>query len=108
MYKRQGYTVRKKEQGAFKSAADGVVIYAQNWKKLLWDAAKTTAIVLVLLAVIVLVAFLLFGLVFRLLGWNGLVAFLLACFVAWAITTAFIDSSMIDVYKRQAERSGRL
>lgn len=90
-----GYTFLKKEQGAFKSAADGVVIYAQNWKKLLKDAAKTTAIVLVMLAVIVLVAFLLFGLVFRLLGWNGLVAFLLACFVAWAIKTAFIDSYMM-------------
>lgn len=36
-----GYTFYKKEQGAFKSAADGVAIYAQNWKALLGKAAKT-------------------------------------------------------------------
>jgi hypothetical protein len=87
-----GYTFLKKEQGAFKSAADGVVIYAQNWKKLLKDAAKTTAMVVVLIVVITLAAFLLFGLVFRMFGWNELVGFLLALFVAVAVKTAFIDS----------------
>lgn len=29
-----GYTFYKKDQNAYKSAADGVVIYAQNWKHL--------------------------------------------------------------------------
>jgi len=90
-----GYTFYKKDEGAFRSAADGVVIYAQNWKRLLKDAAKTTAIVLVLLAVFTLIAFLIFALVFRALQWNGLVAFVLACFVAWAIKAAFIDSYMM-------------
>ena len=90
-----GYTFLKKEQGAFKSAADGVVIYAQNWKKLLKDAAKTTAAVVGLVIVVTLVSFLVFGLIFRLLGWNGFVAFLIACFLAWKIKTAFIDSYMM-------------
>lgn len=87
-----GYTFYQKEQGAFKSAADGVVVYAQNWKVLLKNAAKTTGIVLALLAAALLVVFLLLGGLFRLLGWNGLVAFLLSIFIVWAIKYAFIDS----------------
>jgi hypothetical protein len=98
-----GYTFLKKDQGAFKSATDGVVIYAQNWKKLLKDAAKTTAIVVILLIVITLVSFLLFALVVRLIPWKdpiiqriaGFVAFLVACCVAAAIKVAFIDSYML-------------
>lgn len=35
-----GYTFYQKEQNAFKSAGDGVVIYAQNGKRLLQDAAN--------------------------------------------------------------------
>jgi hypothetical protein len=97
-----GYTFLKKDQGAYKSAADGVVIYAQNWKKLLKDAAKTTATVVILLVIITLVSFLLFFLVAKLL-FNGsdfkpvadFVAFLLACCVALAIKAAFIDSYML-------------
>jgi hypothetical protein len=98
-----GYTFLKKDQGAFKSATDGVVIYAQNWKKLLKDAAKTTATVVILLIIITLVSFLLFALVVRLIPWKdpviqriaGFVAFLLACCVALAIKAAFIDSYML-------------
>jgi len=97
-----GYTFLKKEQGAFKSAADGVVIYWQNWKKLLKDAAKTTLMVVIFVVVITLVLFLLFGGVFRLLGLDGtagkIVGFaglLLALFIAWAVKKAFIDSYIL-------------
>ena len=90
-----GYTFYMKDQGAFKSAADGVAIYFQNWKKLLKDAAKTTATVVALTAIAVLASFLVFGLLFRLLGWNLLVAFLVACFAAWAVKFSFIDSYMM-------------
>jgi hypothetical protein len=99
-----GYTFYKKEQSAFKSAADGVVIYAQNWKTLLKDAAKTTGIVVALVVGITLVLFLVFGLIIRLIGLSGeniigqvigFVAFLLACFIAWAVTKAFIDSYIL-------------
>jgi hypothetical protein len=96
-----GYTFLKKDQGAFKSAADGVVIYAQNWKKLLKDAAKTTAMVVLLVIVSTIVTFILFMSLFRLFGWDGwrlIVAFLISCFVSWVIKSAFIDSyTMIRV-----------
>jgi len=97
-----GYTFYKKDQGAFKSATDGVVIYAQNWKKLLKDAAKTTAVVVILLIVIAVVAFLLLSLVVKLFNFDGTVAkivgfiaFLFACCLAGAVKTAFIDSYML-------------
>ena len=97
-----GYTFLKKNQGAFKSAADGVVIYAENWKKLLKDAAKTTAIVVGLVIVVALVSLLVFGLIFRLIGFEGIIAnvagfltFLFACFIAWVVKKAFIDSYMM-------------
>ena len=87
-----GYTFLKKEQGAFHSAADGVVIYAQNWKLLLKSAAKTMLKVVLLMAAVTVAVFIPVGLIFRLLSWNPLVAFLLSCFVAWVIKFAFIDS----------------
>jgi len=99
-----GYTFYKKNQGAFKSAADGVVIYAQNWKKLLKDAAKTTAIVVILILIVTLVSFAIFGVLARVIFNNaediaktiaGLVAFLLAFFVAVVIKNAFIDSYIL-------------
>ena len=102
-----GYTFYKKDQGAFKSAADGVVIYAQNWKKLLKDAAATTLIVLVLMIIIFLVACGFFGGAYWLLT-NvfydmsetamkviGAVAFLLALIVVAVVKSAFIDSYML-------------
>jgi len=90
-----GYTFLKKEQGAFKSAADGVVIYAQNWKKLLKDAAKTTVLVIILLVVSTIVSFALIGALFAALKWNGIAAFIISALVAWAIKSAFIDSFMM-------------
>jgi hypothetical protein len=91
-----GYTFLNKKESAFKCAADGVMIYWQNWKTLLKDAAKTTVTVVVLIVAVTIVAFLVFGLVFvRLLHWNGFVTFLIAVLVAWAVKKAFIDSYMM-------------
>lgn len=87
-----GYTFYKKEQGAFQSAADGVVIYAQNWKLLLGSAAKTMAKVYLLMFLVLLLTFIPVGLLFKVLGWNPFIAFLLACFIVWVIKFAFIDS----------------
>ena len=87
-----GYTFYKKDQNAFKSAADGVVIYAQNWKKLLKDAAVTTVVVISSMIGITLAIFLVFGFLFNMLHWSTLVAFILASFVALAVKFAFIDS----------------
>lgn len=87
-----GYTFYKKEQGAFRSAADGVVIYAQNWKLLLGNAAKTMVKVILLSVLVLLVTFIPVGLIFKLLGWSPLIAFLLACLIVWVLKFAFIDS----------------
>jgi hypothetical protein len=90
-----GYTFYKKEQGAFKSAADGVAIYAQNWKALLGSAAKTMVMVILGLAGITLTLFLVLGLLFRLFAWPGWVAFVLALLIALTIKFAFIDSFIL-------------
>lgn len=87
-----GYTFYHPEQNAYKSAADGVVIYAQNWKTLLKDAAKTTLVVILSVVIVTLVAFVIFGGLFRLLGWSGFVAFIVSLLLAWTVKYAFIDS----------------
>ncbi len=90
-----GYTFYKNDQNAYKSACDGVVIYAQNWKTLLKNAAMTALTVIVSLLLVTLVAFAIFGGAFRLLGWSGFVAFVLALMLAWTVKYAFIDSWMM-------------
>jgi hypothetical protein len=90
-----GYTFHKKEQGAFKSAADGVVIYAQNWKILLGSAAKTMAMVILGLAGITLALFLALGILFRIFAWPGWVAFVIALLIALAVKFAFMDSYIL-------------
>ena len=87
-----GYTFYHPEQNAYKSAADGVVIYAQNWKTLLKDAAKTTLVVILSVVIVTLVVFVIFGGLFRLLGWSGFVAFVVSLLLAWTVKYAFIDS----------------
>jgi len=87
-----GYTFYRNDQNPYKSAADGVVIYAQNWKTLLKDAAKTTFVVIFSVVVVTLVAFVIFGGLFRLLGWSVFVAFILSLLLAWTVKYAFIDS----------------
>lgn len=90
-----GYTFYKSEQGAFKSACDGVVIYAQNIKHLLKNAAKTMLKVILLMIVLVIAVFVPVGLLFKLLEWSALLAFLLACFIAWVVKFAFLDSYIL-------------
>lgn len=87
-----GYTFYKSEQGAFESAADGVVIYAQNWKELLKSAGITMAKVIAFLVVLVIIAFVPVGLLFKILHWSSFAAFLTACLIVWVIKFAFIDS----------------
>lgn len=90
-----GYTFYKEEQGAFKSACDGVVIYAKNIKELLKNAAKTMLKTLGFMAIVVLVVFVPIGLLFKILHWNSFIAFLLAIFVAWVVKFAFLDSYIL-------------
>ncbi|MDR1745803.1 MAG: zinc ribbon domain-containing protein [Tannerella sp.] len=91
-----GYTFYNEKQSAFKSAADGVVVYAQNWKTLLKNAAVTMFVVLLSFAIVTVVALLLFAGAFRLLGltteWSGILGFVLAVLTAWTVKYAFIDT----------------
>lgn len=92
-----GYTFLNKEQSAYKSAADGVVIYFQNWKKLLKDALITTVIVMGLSVAAWLLPFLLFWGIFGLFGMEmgWVFAFILGIFCSSIIKSAFIDSYMM-------------
>jgi hypothetical protein len=87
-----GYTFLQKKQNAYKSAADGVVIYAQNWKALIKDGGKTTLKVVLLSIAAVLAVFLPIGLLFKLFGWSSFLAFLFAIMITWVIKFAFLDS----------------
>jgi hypothetical protein len=87
-----GYTFYHKEQDVYKSAADGVVVYAQNWKPLLKDAAKTTLVVLLTIVVVTIISFALIGGLFRLFDWNMLVAIILSLLVSFSVRYAFVDS----------------
>ena len=90
-----GYTFYQKEQDAFRSACDGVVIYAQNINHLLKNAAKTMLKVFLTMAITVLLIFIPVGLLFRVLEWSGLIAFLLACLIAWVLKFALLDSFIL-------------
>jgi len=90
-----GYTFYKSEDSAFKSAADGVVIYAQNWKRLLKNAAKTMIMVILMLAAVTVLCFLVLGILFRLLHWSGSVAFIISVLIAFAVKFAFVDSYIL-------------
>ncbi|MDR0434560.1 MAG: zinc ribbon domain-containing protein [Gracilibacteraceae bacterium] len=90
-----GYTFYQKEQGAWKSAADGVAIYAQNWKKLLGNAAKTMVLVILGLCGLTLALFVVLGLLFRLFAWPGWAAFVIALLLALTVKYAFIDSYIL-------------
>lgn len=87
-----GYAFYHKEQNVYKSSADGVVVYAQNWKKLLKDGAKTTAIVFLTIFVLTLLSLAVVGALFKVLGWSMLVAVILSFFVALVVKRAFVDS----------------
>ena len=90
-----GYCFVNEKEGAFKASCDGVVIYYQNIKKLLKDAAVTTLVVLVSTFVAWLLPFILILGIFRILHWNMIAAVILALIVAIVIKTAFIDSYMM-------------
>ena len=90
-----GYCFLKKEEGAFKASCDGVVIYFQNIKKLLKDAAVTTLIVILVTAAAWIIPLILFTVIFHALNWSMVAAVFLAIMVAIVIKSAFIDSFML-------------
>jgi hypothetical protein len=94
-----GYTFYNDKQNAFKSAADGVVVYAQNWKTILKNAAITMFVVLLVFALITVIAAVIYGGIFHLFVHNpklnetgGIVCVVLALLTAYTIKYAFIDT----------------
>lgn len=90
------YTFYHEEQSAFKSAADGVVIYFQNWKTILKNALKTALIVLALSA---LAWLLLMAVVIAILAATGMpgfnvffVAVILAMMIVFMVKSSVMDS----------------
>lgn len=90
-----GYTFLHKEQTAFKSAADGVVIYFQNWKKLLKNAAVLALIVMGLSLLAWLLPFLLFTAIFAAFDIHWIFALIVGVIISAVIKSAFIDSWMM-------------
>ncbi len=90
-----GYTFLHGDQSAFKSAADGVVIYFQNWKKLLKDAAVMTLAVMVISFLAWLLPFLLFAGIFAALGIHLIFAALLSIIIAAILKSSFVDSFLM-------------
>lgn len=89
------YTFYKQDNSPYRSAADGVVLYAQNWKALLKNAAWIMLVVFGSVIVITLILFVILGLAFRALEWNGFIAFILSLLLAWTIKYAFVDSWIV-------------
>lgn len=89
-----GYTFYKEDQNAFKSAADGVVIYYQNWKKLLKNAITITLTVVITFAASAVILFFLFYALFNLIipEYALVLAALFAGFLSYVIKYSFIDS----------------
>lgn len=90
-----GYTFLKTEDNAFKAGCDGVVIYFQNAKKLLKNAAGTALVVLVAMFVAWLVPLLILVPVCGALNIPTVVAVILAVMISAVIRSAFIDSYML-------------
>lgn len=87
-----GYCFIKKEKSAFQASCDGVVIYFQNAKKLLKDAALITIVVSLLTVLLWLVPFVILALLFNALEWHIGIAALIALFIGVTIKSAFIDT----------------
>lgn len=90
-----GYTFYKKDEGAFKCGCDGVVIYYQNAKHLLKNAAITSLIVMATTFAAWVIPFAVIGGIFSLFNWSPIIAFFLALMVALVVKAAFIDSYML-------------
>ncbi len=90
------YTFYHEEQSAFKSAADGVVIYFQNWKVILKNALKTALIDFIVSAIAGLLLLLAMMGILNIMGLPGFgvffVAFMLTMMIVLIVKSAVMDS----------------
>lgn len=90
------YTFYHEEQSAFKSAADGVVIYFQNWKVILKDALKTAFVSYIISAGAWFLLMLVMSVILGVFGIPGFgvffVSFIFAMMTVIVVKTSFMDS----------------
>ncbi len=90
------YTFYHEEQSSFKSAADGVVIYFQNWKVILKDALKTALVTFVISIIAGLLLLLAAMGILNVVGLPGFgvfaVAFMLTMMIVLIVKSAVMDS----------------
>lgn len=90
------YTFYHEEQSSFKSAADGVVIYFQNWKVILKDALKTALVTFIISIIAGLLLLLVTMGVLNVVGLPGFgvfaVAFMLTMMIVLIVKSAVMDS----------------
>lgn len=91
------YTFYREEQSAFKSAADGVVIYFQNWKVVLKDALKTAFLAFIVSAAAGLLLFVVMLGALSILGMPGLGVFFVALMLTLMIVL-IVKSAVMDSY----------
>lgn len=91
------YTFYHEEQSSFKSAADGVVIYFQNWKVVLKDALKTAFVTFIISIIAGLVLFLVTMGALSVLGMPGLGLFFVAIMLTMMIVL-IVKSAVMDSY----------
>lgn len=91
------YTFYREEQPALKSAADGVVIYFQNWKSVLKDALKTAFIAFI---AAIAAGFVMLLVVTGILGVTGMPGFwtFLAASIFTVMTVFIVKSAVLDSY----------
>lgn len=91
------YTFFHEEQSPFKSAADGVVIYFQNWKVVLKDALKVSFITYVISAVAWFLLMLIMSGVLGIFGIPGFSVFFVS-FIFTMMTVIVVKTSFMDSY----------
>lgn len=91
------YTFMNDGQSAFKSAADGVVIYFQNWKALLKSSAKGTGIAIAVEAIAGIIVFLIAFAIVNLfdVGLAWIIALVAAICIVCSLRDAFLNSYMM-------------
>lgn len=104
------YILLHEDQNVWRAAADGVVLYAQSWKKILWRAVGVVLIVMTGWLVVFIVSFLALLPLASLAGrgkpglplFLGFVAFVAAWLIAnvakWTLVDPFATVSMIVAY----------
>lgn len=91
------YTFYRSDQSALESAADGVVIYFQNWKTVLKDALKVTFISLLISGIAWIILMVIMVGILAVTGMPGFNVFFIA-FIFTLLTVMIIKSAFMDSY----------